>query len=94
MVYKIKARQRANAKKLGLTIKPSTNPKKKLDVFNKDGKRIARIGGMGYGDYASFISERGMDYANERRRLYKIRHNKTRMKAGTNSFYADKILWD
>lgn len=94
MAYKIKARQRANAKKLGVTIKPSTNPKKKLDVFNKDGKRIARIGGMGYGDFATFMEENGKDYALERRRLYKIRHNKTRMKVGSNSYYADKILWD
>ena len=94
MTYKIKARQRANAKKLGVTIKPSTNPKKKIDVFNKDGKRIARIGGMGYGDFATFMEKNGKDFAMERRRLYKIRHDKTRKVIGSNSYYADKILWD
>tara|TARA_E500000318_G_scaffold69897_1_gene64673 strand:+ start:17327 stop:17608 length:282 start_codon:yes stop_codon:yes gene_type:complete len=93
MTYEIKPRQRANAKKLGLTIKPSTNKKKKLDVFKGD-KKIASIGGAGYGDYATFIKEKGLEFANERRRLYKIRHEKTRKKVGSNSYYADKILWN
>ena len=93
MTYEIKPRQRANAKKLGVEIKPSNNKKKKVDVF-KDGKKIASIGGAGYGDYATFIKEKGKEFADKRRRLYKIRHEKTRKKIGSNSYYADKILWD
>ena len=30
---------------------------------------------------------------NKGRKLYKIRHNKNRNKKGTNSWYADKLLW-
>lgn len=37
------AKAKANAKKLNLTVKPSSNPKKKLDVF-QDGKKINSIG--------------------------------------------------
>ena len=44
-------------------------------------------------DYDSYIKTKGMAYANERRRLYKIRHANDRNKKGTPGFYADKILW-
>ena len=36
---------------------------------------------------------KGKKYADERRRLYKIRHQNTRNKRGTPSYYADKLLW-
>ena len=93
MSYQIKPRQKANAKKLNVDIKPSNNKKKKVDVF-KDGKKIASIGAIEYSDYATFIKEKGKEFADKRRRLYKIRHEKTRKKIGSNSYYADKILWD
>ena len=92
-MYKIKSRQFKNAKKLGVTIKPSKSKAKKIDVF-KNGKQIASIGGRGYKDYATYISERGLEYANKRRKLYKQRHEKDRKVKGSNGFYADKILWD
>lgn len=81
-----------NAKKLGVEIKPSKVKNKKLDVF-KDDDKIASIGDVRYNDYRSYIKEKGLDYANERKRLYKIRHNKDKDKVGTASFYADRILW-
>ena len=89
-MYEIKARQRRNAKKLNVEIKPSTNKKKKIDVYKND-KKIASIGASDYNDY---IETKGKEYADNRRRLYKLRHNKTRKIIGSNSFYADKILWD
>lgn len=92
-MYEIKARQKRNAKKLGVEIKPSTNKKKKIDVF-KNGKKIASIGGAGYSDYATYIKDKGKDFADNRRRLYKIRHEKTRKIIGSNSYYSDQILWD
>ena len=76
MSYQIKPKQRANAKKLGVTIKPSTNSKKKIDVYKND-KKIASIGAISYSDYASYIKDKGKEYADNRRRLYKIRHEKT-----------------
>jgi len=35
----------------------------------------------------------GKEYADERRRLYKMRHEKDRNKVGSPGFYADKLLW-
>jgi hypothetical protein len=91
-MYEIKPLQRKNARRIGVTIKPSTRKGKKIDVF-KDGKKIASVGALGYGDYATFLKEKGREFADKRRRLYKIRHEKNRKKIGTNSYYADQILW-
>lgn len=81
------------AKRLGLTIKPSTNKNKKIDVFDKSGKRLVSIGALGMNDYPTYLKTRGKEFADNRRRLYKIRHDKTRHKAGSPSYYADQILW-
>ena len=91
-MYRIKSRQFKNAKKLGVTIKPSKSKAKKIDVF-KNGKQIASIGGRGYKDYATYISEKGLEFANKRKKLYKQRHEKDRKVKGSNGFYADKSLW-
>lgn len=91
-LYKIKRRQYVNAKKLGVSIKPSTQKNKKIDVFKK-GKKVASIGDSRYSDYASYRTQRGVKFADDRKRLYKKRHAKTRGRRGSNSFYSDKILW-
>jgi hypothetical protein len=93
ILYRIKSRQKRNAKKLGVQIKPSKLKGKKIDVFKK-GKKIASIGAKGYSDYATYIQKKGKKFADNRRSLYKKRHNRTRKKRGSNSFYADRILWD
>lgn len=95
MSYIIKSRQKAQAKKLGLTIKPSTNKKKKVDIL-KDKKKVGSIGAKGYSDYATYIKTLGKKDADKKRHAYIKRHAKEpKMKDGkrTNSFYADKILW-
>jgi predicted transcriptional regulator len=92
MAYQPTQRQKQNAKRLGVTIQSSSNPSKKLDVL-KNGVKVATIGAKGYNDYDLWIKKKGVEYANERRRLYKIRHQNNRNKKGTNGFYADKILW-
>tara|TARA_R100000353_G_scaffold165287_1_gene126365 strand:+ start:325 stop:603 length:279 start_codon:yes stop_codon:yes gene_type:complete len=92
MAYQIKPAQRTRAKKLGVTIKPSKVKGKKLDVF-KGEKKVASIGALGMGDYETFKKTKGLEFANERRKAYKSRHQKTRVKVGTPSYYADKILW-
>jgi hypothetical protein len=91
-MYKITDRQRLNAQSLGVAIKPSTNKSKKIDVFN-NGKKIASIGAMGYKDFDIHLKESGRAYAEERRRLYQIRHKDNRNKKGTPGYYADRILW-
>ena len=92
MPYTITNYTYRQAKKLGVTVKPSTNKTKKIDVYKK-GKKVASIGAAGMGDFPSYIKTKGVKYAKERRRLYKIRHNKDRKTRGTPGWYADKLLW-
>ena len=91
-MYTITEYSRDQAKKLGVTIKPSTNKGKKIDVF-KDGKKLASIGALGMSDYPTYMKTKGQAYADERRRLYRIRHGKTMDKVGSPSYYAARILW-
>jgi hypothetical protein len=97
-MYKITKYSFEQAKKLGVTIKPSNNKEKKIDVFNKQGEKLASIGALGMGDYPTYMRlekegkvEKGT--AMKRRKLYKQRHESDRHTKGTNGFYADKILW-
>lgn len=80
------------AKKLGVEIKPSTNKKKKIDVFKK-GEKVASIGGAGYKDYPTYLETDGKAIADKRRKLYKTRHEKDRKVIGSAGYYADRLLW-
>jgi hypothetical protein len=92
MGYTITNYTRTQARKLGVSVKPSKNKKKKLDVF-KGGKKVASVGAIGYKDYPTFLKTEGKEKANKRRAAYKKRHAKHRNIRGTNSYYADKLLW-
>jgi len=92
MVYVITQYTLKQAKKLGVEVKLSTNKTKKIDVF-KNGRKIAAIGGAGYGDYPTFMNSHGKEHADKRRKLYKIRHEKDRHVLWSNGFLADKLLW-
>lgn len=92
MSYRITSYSRSQAQKHGVTIKPSSVKGKKIDVF-KNGKKVASIGALGYGDYPTFKRTKGIEYANKRRKAYKARHQSNRIKRGSNGWYADKILW-
>ncbi len=92
MTYQIKAYTKSQARKLGVKISPSNNQSKKIDVF-KDGKLIAQVGQRGASDYPTYMVTKGKEYADERRRLYKIRHKKDRNVVGSNGYYADRLLW-
>ena len=92
MVYQIKPYSYEQAKKLNVEIKPSTRKDKKIDVY-KDKKYICSIGDIHYYDYATYIQNNSLEYANERRKLYKIRHNKDRHVKNSSGYFADKILW-
>ena len=92
MSYQIKAYTYKQAKKLNVTVKPSKIKGKKIDVFKGD-KKVASVGAIGYGDFPTFTQTKGKLYADERRRLYKIRHGKTAKKVGSNSYYAFNLLW-
>mgnify|MGYP005622999087 CR=1 FL=1 len=92
-MYSITQYSRDQARKLGVTIKQSTNKRKKIDVFDKDGKKLASVGAAGMSDYPTYMKTKGKEYADERRRLYRIRHGKTMDKVGSPSYYAARILW-
>lgn len=92
-MYKITQYTKARAEDYNVVVKPSTVEGKKIDVFDKKGKKLASIGAIGYGDYPTFLKEKGVKYAEERRRLYKMRHEKDRHIRGSAGWYADKLLW-
>lgn len=89
--YRILPYSQEQAKKLGVTIKPSMNPKKKVDVF-KGQEKVASIGDILYTDYPHLLRQNRSE-AEKRRIAYKVRHGKDRRIAGTAGFYADRILW-
>ena len=64
IMYEIKPYTVQQAKRMGVTVRPSTSPKKKVDVFDK-GNKVASIGAIGFSDYGSYIKERGKEYADE-----------------------------
>ena len=92
MRYTITKYTYKQAKKLGVTVKQSTNKTKKIDVYKK-GKKVASVGARGYSDFPTFMKLKGKKYAQTRRKLYKMRHEKDRHVKGSNGFYADKLLW-
>ena len=77
---------KSNAKKLGVEVMPSKVKNKKLDVY-KNGSKIASIGDIRYSDFLQHKDE-------TRKQNYLARHAKTRVKIGSPSYYAWKILWD
>ena len=91
-MYVITNYTKTKAKSLGVIVKLSTKKGKKLDVF-KDNKLIASVGALGYYDYPTYQKLYGLDYANKRRKLYKIRHNSDRKVLGSNGYWADQLLW-
>ena len=96
MVYQIKARQRAAAKKIGVSIKPSQNKGKKIDVM-KGGKKVASVGAKGMNDYATYIKTKGKPFADKRKSLYMQRHKKDKTYKDvklTPGYFAKKILWN
>jgi hypothetical protein len=92
MDYKILPYSFQQADKLGVKIKPSQKKDKKIDVF-KNNKLIHSIGAKDYKDFPTYKKEKGKEFADERRRLYKLRHKKDAAVVGSAGYYADKILW-
>ena len=92
-LYNITRYTHAKAKKLGVSVKPSTNKTKKIDVFNKEGKKIASVGSNGMNDFPTFMQKNGLRYAKTRRNLYKNRHEKDRHIKWSRGWLADQLLW-
>jgi len=92
MPYHITAYTYKKAKRLGLQVKPARQATKKLDVFRR-GKKLASVGFYGMNDYPTYVQTRGRSYANKRRRLYKMRHEKDRHIKNSRGWFADQLLW-
>lgn len=93
MSYRITNYTKEQASKLGVIVKTSLVKGKKIDVFNKKGEKLASVGAIGYGDYPTFKLTHGKEYADNRRKLYKQRHESDRHVRGSAGWYADKLLW-
>ena len=99
-MYKITEYTKTRAKELGVTVKPSTNKNKKIDVY-KNGIKIASVGGIKqdgtpYMDYPNYIKKDGLEMANIKRLNYLKRHsNEVKEKNGikTPSYWATVLLW-
>jgi hypothetical protein len=91
-MYEITPYTRAQAKKFGVQVKPSTRKGKKIDVF-KDGDKVASVGALGMGDYPTFQRTRGKAFADSRREAYKARHHKNLIKKGSAGFWVNALLW-
>ena len=89
--FEIRSHHREAARRLGVSIRASTVPGKKLDVF-KNGQKVASIGAKGYWDYASYKALQP-SIADDRRRAYRLRHAAEKSRPGTPGYYAYYILW-
>ena len=92
-MYNILPYTKKRAKILNVNIVSSKNKNKKIDVYDKNWNFITSIGARGYFDYPTYLKYYGKKIADQRKKLYKMRHNKDRFKRGTAGYYADKLLW-
>jgi len=86
MANYVMSRVKANARKIGVTVKPSTRKGKKIDVFRKD-KKVASIGDASMADFTKHRDE-------QRRKNFKSRFQKQRTKVGTPAYFSDQLLWN
>jgi hypothetical protein len=92
-MYKISLYTRKKAKKLNVIVLPSEKRNKKIDVYDVYGNLLASVGDINYLDYPSYLRYCGKKIAEERRKAYKIRHEKDRHIKGSAGYYADQLLW-
>ena len=88
MSYQITEYTKNKAREIGVEVKPSHNPKKKIDVF-KDGELVGSIGARGMMDFPTYIKEKGQEYADKRRKLYHKRHQQKSL----GEYLARWLLW-
>ena len=90
--YLIKDYTYEKSRMYGLVVKPSLKKGKKIDVFQND-KKIASIGDINYLDFPSYVLSHGKLYAENRRRLYRCRHNKDILIKYSSGWLAYHLLW-
>jgi len=91
-MYKIKKYTYEQAKKYNVEVRPSKLKNKKIDVY-KNNIKVASIGDINYLDYPSYLENKGKEYADERRRLYQLRHAKDKKVVNSPGYWASILLW-
>ena len=81
------------AKKLNLIIKQSKNKGKKIDVYTINNEFLHSIGDIKYMDYPKYCLIYNKQYADERRRLYHIRHQKNINVINSKQYLSANLLW-
>lgn len=94
--YRIRPQSLVRAKLLGVRLRPSTDPTKKIDVLDRDGHFIVAIGDIEDTDYPTLLElERqgrvGAGTAERERKAYRKRVGKVVM--GSVGWYELKIFW-
>lgn len=92
-MYKILPYTQAQARRLNVRVKPSSRKGKKIDVYDGKGNYITSVGAKGYLDYPTYRKLFGKAVADQRRRLYKQRHQADRKLKGSPGYFADQLLW-
>ena len=87
--YKILPHTFQQAEKLGLHIRPSKYHKYKIDIYDMDRNFLFSGGDRNYMDYAYYLKLYDKEYADERKKLYAIRHQKESIRGKIISF----LLW-
>lgn len=87
-MYRVSDLTKKRAREIGVEVLPSTNPKKKIDVFF-EGEKVASIGATGYKDFHVYLATEGADVAREKRRLYHLRHTQDSL----GEYLARWLLW-
>ena len=80
------------AKELGLTVKVSKFPLKKIDVYT-DNIYLTSIGDARYNDYPNYIIIFNKEYADKRRNLYINRHKQNANVKYSKQWLALNLLW-
>ena len=95
-MYEITPYTKRRARDLGVKIEPSKNKNKKLKVIEPNGT-VFHVGDSRFMDFPKYL-QISPALAEERRRLYKIRHRSdSASHVGANSggagYYARELLW-
>ena len=91
--YKITDYSYKKAKGLNIIIKSSKNNDKKIDVYTINNEFLHSIGDIRYNDYPNYCIIYNKQYADERRRLYHIRHKNGINIVNSKQYLSANLLW-
>ena len=100
MTYIIRNWTKEQAKKINVNVYPANDNRHKLEVYDKNNNLLAKIGAIGYLDYAQYLDMEKADIisegsADKRRKLYYLRHKKEKgfYDPYSKSWLAKTLLW-